>query len=98
MFLLPNVTVSISIKCSFIFLCSLSSMVVSIKAQTKAPTKAARSSPRARDPRFFYPFSLFNIVQFSNEECDSSTGLKGTCYTGTECSELGGTKDGSCAR
>ena len=98
MFLLPNVTVSISIKCSFIFLCSLSSMVVSIKAQTKAPTKAPRSSARARDPRFFYPFSLFNIVQFSNEECDSSTGLKGTCYTGTECSSLGGTKDGICAR
>ena len=98
MFLLPNVTVSISIKCSFIFLCSLSSMVVSIKAQTKAPTKAARSSARARAPRFFYPFSLFNIVQFSNEECDSSTGLKGTCYTGTECSDMGGVKDGSCAR
>ena len=73
-------------------------MVVSIKAQTKAPTKAARSSPRARDPRLFYPFSLFNIVQFSNEECDSSTGLKGTCYTGTECSDMGGVKDGSCAR
>ena len=98
MFLLPNVTVSISIKCSFIFLCSLSSMVVSIKAQTKAATKAARSGARARDPRFFYPFSLFNIVQFSNEECDSSTGLKGTCYTGTECSDMGGVKDGSCAR
>jgi len=44
-------------------------------------------------------FSLFNVVQFKNEACQSvsDTALQGVCYTSQECSDLGGTADGNCA-
>ncbi|XP_059084415.1 uncharacterized protein LOC131881546, partial [Tigriopus californicus] len=52
-------------------------------------------------------FSLFNIVQFKNEGCRSSstissggtgsTNRNGTCYTSTECATRGGSAAGSCA-
>merc|ERR1719162_291060 len=41
-------------------------------------------------------FSLFNIVTFPNDPCDADT-KNGTCYTTEECSNKGGTNDGSCA-
>jgi len=40
--------------------------------------------------------SLFNIVTFPNDPCDADT-KNGTCYTTEECSNKGGTNDGSCA-
>jgi hypothetical protein len=42
--------------------------------------------------------SLFSIVSFKQEECNSvsTTGLKGTCMTLTECNNMG-TSDGNCA-
>lgn len=47
-------------------------------------------------------FSLFSVVTFKNEECNSESGFTGgittgTCFTATECGDKGGTKSGNCA-
>jgi len=39
---------------------------------------------------------IFQVVRFPNDLCTGSS-YNGTCYTAEECSNLGGTKDGSCA-
>jgi len=41
--------------------------------------------------------SLFTVVTFSNDACNSGTGTNGTCYSTGDCSRLGGTASGSCA-
>jgi len=46
-----------------------------------------------RDGKFL---SFFNVVSFPNDPCDAGT-KNGTCYTKEECSNKGGTNDGSCA-
>jgi len=46
-----------------------------------------------RDGKFL---SMFNIVRFPNDACDGGS-RNGTCYTKEECSNKGGTEDGSCA-
>jgi len=47
-----------------------------------------------RDGKFL---SMFNIVRFPNDACDGGS-RNGTCYTKEECSNKGGTEDGSCAQ
>jgi len=53
-----------------------------------------------KDPK---AFSLFSVVTFKNEDCQSTSTTtmngprNGTCYTSTECTDKGGTKAGSCA-
>merc|ERR1719431_1683852 len=42
-------------------------------------------------------FNIFQITNFPNTECTSTSGLCGTCLTGAECSGQGGLVDGSCA-
>jgi len=48
-------------------------------------------------------FSLFSVVTFKNEDCQSQDNTamngprNGTCFTSTECSDKGGKKSGSCA-
>merc|ERR1712012_807003 len=48
-------------------------------------------------------FSLFSVVTFKNEDCQSQDNTamngprNGTCYTSTECSDKGGKQSGSCA-
>lgn len=47
-------------------------------------------------------FSLFSVVQFTNDECLTDTSpsggaTHGTCYTSTECSNKKGTSAGKCA-
>ena len=59
-------------------------------AQTKLNTQQ-------RTGKFFAPFSLFNVIKFSNSECITSSDTHGTCYTSSECANLGGTADGGCA-
>merc|ERR1711971_1366301 len=39
---------------------------------------------------------VFQVVKFPNDVCSGTT-RNGTCYTAEECSNLGGTTDGSCA-
>jgi len=42
--------------------------------------------------------SVFTVVRFPNEVCESSTnGRNGTCYTSSECAARGGSSSGSCA-
>ena len=42
--------------------------------------------------------SLFNLVRFVNEECQSSQSQReGICYTQQECANLNGIMAGSCA-
>lgn len=49
-------------------------------------------------------FSIFQIVKFNNDECDTNMTvegevMKGTCYTAAECTASGGAMDGgSCAQ
>jgi len=54
---------------------------------------AIESEPK-RDAKFL---SMFNIVRFPNDPCDGGS-RNGTCYTKEECSNKGGTEDGSCAQ
>jgi len=54
---------------------------------------AIESEPK-RDAKFL---SMFNIVRFPNDPCDGGS-RNGTCYTTEECSNKGGTEDGSCAQ
>jgi len=42
-------------------------------------------------------FNIFQITNFPNSECTSSSGECGTCMTGSECSGQGGKVDGTCA-
>ena len=37
------------------------------------------------------------MINFKNEECESGTGLNGTCYSESDCTNLGGSGSGSCA-
>ena len=41
--------------------------------------------------------NVFNIIQFPNEGCTTSSNTVGTCYSASECSALGGSSSGSCA-
>lgn len=42
--------------------------------------------------------SLFTILQFPNEPCQTGDGVNGTCYHHLECRSLGGVASGSCAQ
>jgi len=44
-------------------------------------------------------FSLFNVVQFDNDECTTNINDNtfGTCFTTTECTDKGGVAAGNCA-
>jgi hypothetical protein len=41
--------------------------------------------------------NLITWVRFTNDECAATTGDNGTCFTSSECTELGGKAAGSCA-
>jgi len=47
--------------------------------------------------RFVNPFSLFSFVQFPNTACSTDSRMDGVCYSEMECTEKGGTVDGTCA-
>jgi len=42
--------------------------------------------------------SLFNIVEFPNDNCEGANGFNGTCYTKQECTTRDGTVAGECAQ
>jgi hypothetical protein len=42
--------------------------------------------------------SLFTIIEFPNEPCQTAGGVNGTCYHHLECKSLGGVASGSCAQ
>ena len=49
---------------------------------------------RVKSPKFL---NLITWVKFDNTECAATSGDNGTCFTSNECSEIGGTADGTCA-
>jgi len=55
---------------------------------------SANTADRVPEGKFL---SMFNIVRFPNDHCDAGGSRNGTCYTKEECSNKGGTEDGSCA-
>ncbi|XP_042885176.1 uncharacterized protein LOC122261544 [Penaeus japonicus] len=68
----------------------------------------AYAAPRAgvegekRDSRFFQlsvspVFPLFSLVRVSNTPCVATSGDNGTCYTSSDCSQLGGSASGTCS-
>jgi hypothetical protein len=50
------------------------------------------------DDPYVSVLSLFTIVQFPNEPCQTSEGVNGTCYHHLQCRSLGGISSGSCAQ
>jgi hypothetical protein len=50
------------------------------------------------DDTYVSVLSLFTIVQFPNEPCQTSDGVNGTCYHHLQCRSLGGISSGSCAQ
>ena len=54
---------------------------------------------------YFSVFSLFTVVNFKNEPCQSTDSLSsgstpyrnGTCFTSSECQSKGGSSKGGCA-
>ncbi|KAF0303663.1 hypothetical protein FJT64_024384 [Amphibalanus amphitrite] len=63
-----------------------------------APAAAARSTDAGRQSRFFNPFNIFTLVKIENFVCAASNGNNGTCYTASECTNLGGVASGTCAK
>merc|ERR1712223_358889 len=57
---------------------------------------AHAGAPAPEEARDGKAFPIFNIVKFANDVCEGSS-RNGTCYTSEECSQLGGTDDGTCA-
>ena len=53
-----------------------------------------RGQETSRHEKFL---SVFKVVQFPNEGCNTSLSRYGVCYTATECRSLGGSASGSCA-
>merc|ERR1719367_510544 len=68
-------------------------LLISIAILCFFQATTAVESERSRDGKLL---SLFNIVTFPNAPCDADT-KNGTCYTAEECSQKGGSNDGSCA-
>ena len=56
--------------------------------QNSMPIKSPKT------PKFL---NLITWVKFDNTECAATSGDNGTCFTSNECSEIGGTPDGTCA-
>ena len=47
--------------------------------------------------KYFTVLSLFTIVSFKNDPCQSLTGNNGTCLSSKDCAFKGGIKSGTCA-
>jgi len=72
-----------------VFLSTLFLLILSCNAQDE---EHSLKTTQERDPKL----SVFQVVKFANGICKGSS-RNGTCYTAAECSNIGGTKDGTCA-
>merc|ERR1711874_555394 len=72
-----------------VFLSTLFLLISSCNAQDE---EHSLKTTQERDPKL----SVFQVVKFANGICKGSS-RNGTCYTAAECSNIGGTKDGTCA-
>ncbi|XP_059097096.1 uncharacterized protein LOC131891509 [Tigriopus californicus] len=53
--------------------------------------------PKPKTPRQAKQFSMFQVVQFANIQCNGSASMTGTCYTEDECTSKNGVSIGTCA-
>ena len=91
--------------CSFLLVDELKGLRIRKKIKIVPKTETIKAEPLRRIPneedgrkaKFLNPFSLFNVVQFPNTECTTASGEMGTCFTASECANLGGEADGGCA-
>jgi len=60
-----------------------------------ADTSAVRGGDRLTKKGKF--LNLITWVRFTNDECAATTGDNGTCFTSSECTDLGGKAAGTCA-
>merc|ERR1719330_30487 len=65
-------------------------------AEPREPTLAEPLEEEVNSDREGKVLPVFQVVKFPNDVCSGTT-RNGTCYTAEECSNLGGTTDGSCA-
>merc|ERR1711953_305577 len=72
-----------------VFLSTLFLLILSCNAQDE---EHSLKTTQERDSKL----SVFQVVKFANGICKGSS-RNGTCYTAAECSNIGGTKDGTCA-
>merc|ERR1711936_531094 len=72
-----------------VFLSTLFLLILSCNAQDE---EHSLKPTQERDSKL----SVFQVVKFANGICKGSS-RNGTCYTAAECSNIGGTKDGTCA-
>merc|ERR1711953_462465 len=72
-----------------VFLSTLFLLILSCNAQDE---EHSLKTTQERDSKLF----VFQVVKFANGICKGSS-RNGTCYTAAECSNIGGTKDGTCA-
>jgi hypothetical protein len=62
-------------------------------ATPEQPEQLRNVTSEDRDGKFL---NLFSVIKFPNDICTGST-KNGTCYTADECSNIGGSNDGTCA-
>ena len=68
-------------------------MNILLLISTTCGMKIEKEGP-PKKPKFL---NLITWVKFDNTECAATSGDNGTCFTSNECSEIGGTADGTCA-
>merc|ERR1739844_583562 len=72
-----------------VFVSTLFLVILSCNAQGE---EQSLKTTQERDSKL----SVFQVVKFANGICAGSS-RNGTCYTAAECSNIGGSKDGTCA-
>lgn len=66
------------------------------KIRKRCPEACSRKSLRSNQTKLRF-LEVFQVVEFDNAACMSSSGLEGTCLHEYECQSTGGTGMGSCA-
>lgn len=66
------------------------------KIRKRCPEACSRKNERSNGTKTRF-LELFQVVEFDNGPCMSSSGLEGTCLHEYECQSSGGTGMGSCA-
>jgi len=75
----------------------LTLVVLALGCQQTA-AKIQLSDPGAAENRAAKILSVFNVISFPNDVCNSASGLNGTCFTSSECETKGGSSSGTCAQ
>ena len=72
-------------------------LLVGITEAMEISKSGPHNSLTTKSPKTQKFLNLITWVKFDNTECAGTSGDNGTCFTSNECSEIGGTPDGTCA-